>query len=50
MTDDAALVRALARAGWRVAFVAGAGLVEVRMYAGRGDLARVGPLARARPT
>jgi dolichol-phosphate mannosyltransferase len=34
MTDDAALVRALARAGWRVAFVAAGDLVEVRMYEG----------------
>jgi len=33
MTDDAALVRALARAGWTVAFVSAADLVEVRMYA-----------------
>jgi dolichol-phosphate mannosyltransferase len=37
MTDDAALVRALARAGWRVAFVSAAGLVEVRMYEGAGE-------------
>ena len=33
MTDDAALARALARAGWRIAFVDGTALVEVRMYA-----------------
>ncbi len=33
MTDDAALARALARAGWRVVFVDGTALVEVRMYA-----------------
>jgi len=32
MTDDAALVRALARAGWAVAFVPAPDLVEVRMY------------------
>jgi dolichol-phosphate mannosyltransferase len=32
MTDDAALARALAGAGWRVAFVAAPELVEVRMY------------------
>ena len=33
MTDDAALARALALAGWRIAFVDGTALVEVRMYA-----------------
>ena len=33
MTDDAALARSLARAGWRIAFVDGTALVEVRMYA-----------------
>ena len=33
MTDDAALARALARAGWRIAFVDGTALVDVRMYA-----------------
>jgi dolichol-phosphate mannosyltransferase len=32
MTDDAALARALARDGWRVKFVDGTALVEVRMY------------------
>ena len=33
MTDDAALARALAGAGWRIVFVDGTALVEVRMYA-----------------
>ena len=33
MTDDAALARALAGAGWRVAFADAGDLVEVRMYA-----------------
>jgi len=33
MTDDVALARALARAGWRVAFRDAAALVEVRMHA-----------------
>jgi dolichol-phosphate mannosyltransferase len=32
MTDDAALARALARTGWRVKFVDGTALVEVRMH------------------
>jgi dolichol-phosphate mannosyltransferase len=32
MTDDAALARSLARAGWRIAFVDGTALVDVRMY------------------
>jgi dolichol-phosphate mannosyltransferase len=32
MTDDAALARALARSGWRVAFLPAQDLVEVRMY------------------
>jgi dolichol-phosphate mannosyltransferase len=32
MTDDAALARSLARAGWRVAFHDGADLVEVKMH------------------
>jgi dolichol-phosphate mannosyltransferase len=32
LTDDAALARALARAGWRVAFAAAPDLVEVRMF------------------
>jgi dolichol-phosphate mannosyltransferase len=32
MTDDAALARALAARGWRVAFVDGTALVDVRMY------------------
>jgi dolichol-phosphate mannosyltransferase len=32
MTDDAALARALGRRGWRIAFVDGTALVEVRMY------------------
>jgi len=32
-TDDAALARALARRGWRVAFRDGAALLEVRMHA-----------------
>ena len=32
MTDDVALARALARAGWRIAFVDAAELLEVRMY------------------
>jgi dolichol-phosphate mannosyltransferase len=32
MTDDAALARALAARGWRVAFVDGSALVDVRMY------------------
>jgi len=32
MTDDAALARALARSGWRVKFLDGTALVEVRMY------------------
>ncbi len=32
MTDDAALARALAGAGWTVAFVDGTALVDVRMY------------------
>lgn len=37
MTDDAAQARALARAGWRVAFVDGTALVDVRMYASAGE-------------
>jgi dolichol-phosphate mannosyltransferase len=32
MTDDAALARALAARGWRIAFVDGTALVDVRMY------------------
>ncbi|MDX6666731.1 MAG: dolichol-phosphate mannosyltransferase, partial [Solirubrobacteraceae bacterium] len=32
MTDDVALVRSLAHAGWRVRFVDGADLIAVRMY------------------
>jgi dolichol-phosphate mannosyltransferase len=32
MTDDAALARGLARAGWRVAFRDGSALLEVRMH------------------
>jgi len=32
MTDDVALARALARRGWRIAFVDAADLLEVRMY------------------
>src|SRR4051812_10340773 len=32
MTDDAAIARALARAGWTVTFVSATDLVEVRMY------------------
>jgi dolichol-phosphate mannosyltransferase len=37
LTDDAALGRALARAGWRVAFVSAGDLLEVRMYASARD-------------
>jgi dolichol-phosphate mannosyltransferase len=37
MTDDAALARALAGAGWRVVFVSAADLVEVRMYESAGE-------------
>jgi dolichol-phosphate mannosyltransferase len=37
MTDDAALARALARAGWRVKFVDGTALVDVRMYESAGE-------------
>jgi DNA-binding IclR family transcriptional regulator len=37
MTDDAALARALARSGWRVKFVDGTALVEVRMYESAGE-------------
>jgi dolichol-phosphate mannosyltransferase len=37
MTDDAALARALAARGWRVAFVDGTALVDVRMYASAGE-------------
>jgi dolichol-phosphate mannosyltransferase len=37
MTDDAALVRSLAAAGWRVAFVDGTALVDVRMYESAGE-------------
>ena len=51
MTDDAALARALARAGWRVAFVDGDGArrgADVRV--GARDLARVGAVDRAART
>jgi dolichol-phosphate mannosyltransferase len=37
MTDDAALARALAESGWRVKFVDGTALVEVRMYESAGE-------------
>jgi dolichol-phosphate mannosyltransferase len=37
MTDDAALARALAARGWRVAFVDGTALVDVRMYESAGE-------------
>lgn len=40
MTDDAALARALARRGWRVAFHDGADLLEVRMHASPAELWR----------
>jgi dolichol-phosphate mannosyltransferase len=40
LTDDAAQARALARAGWSVAFRDGAQLVEVRMHASLGELWR----------
>lgn len=37
MTDDVALARALARRGWRIAFVDAAELLEVRMYESAGE-------------
>ena len=37
MTDDAALARGLAAAGWRVVFRDGTDLVDVRMYASAGE-------------
>jgi dolichol-phosphate mannosyltransferase len=37
MTDDAALARALAARGWRVVFVDGTALVDVRMYESAGE-------------
>jgi dolichol-phosphate mannosyltransferase len=37
MTDDAALARALGRAGWRIAFVPAGDLLEVRMYESAGE-------------
>jgi dolichol-phosphate mannosyltransferase len=37
MTDDAALARALAAAGWRVAFRDGADLVDVKMHDSAGE-------------
>ena len=37
MTDDAAQARALARAGWRVAFRDGGGLIDVDMHASAGE-------------
>lgn len=39
-TDDAALVRDLARRGWRVAFRDGAALIDVRMHASAGEVWR----------
>lgn len=40
MNDDIALVRALARAGWRIRFVDGAALVSVRMHASAAEVWR----------
>ena len=39
-TDDAALARALARRGWRIAFRDGARLLDVRMHASAGEVWR----------
>ena len=39
-TDDAALARALARRGWRIAFRDGADLLDVRMHASAGEVWR----------
>ena len=45
-TDDAALARALARRGWRVAFRDGAALLEVRMHASARELTSAKPIVR----